>query len=74
VAAELPKILFTKAEAAEILRVPEGSIAWLLRKGALPRRKIAGKIRFTLGDLEALIATSVVPCCATQQKGALNNG
>jgi len=74
VASDLPKILFTKAEAAEILRVPEGSIAWLLRKGALPRRKIAGKIRFTLDDLQALIGASVVPCCATQQKGASNNG
>ena len=64
-------ILFTKCQAAEVLNVSESSINWLLRKGSLPRRKIAGKIRFTRSDLQALIeASAVTQCCAAEQKGA----
>ena len=62
---------YTKAEAARMLSLEETSIDWLLRKGNLPHRKIAGKIRFTEGDLQALIdASAVTQCCATKQKGA----
>ena len=55
----------------EMLGLEPSSIEWLLRKGTLPRRKIAGKIRFTLEDLQGLIdASAVTQCCATEQKGA----
>ena len=64
-------MLFTKYQAAEMLNISESSINWLLRKGSLPRRKIAGKIRFTRSDLQALIeASAVTQCCAAEQKGA----
>ncbi len=64
-------LLFTKAQAAEMLNLAETSIEWLLRKGAAPHRKIAGKIRFTREDLQALIgASAVTQCCAAEQKGA----
>ena len=58
--AELPKLVYTKEEAATILGLEPASIDWLLRKGDLPRRKIAGKIRFTLDDLQVLIERSKV--------------
>ena len=65
------QMLFTKAQAAQMLNMSSSSIAWLLRKGTLPHRKIAGKIRFTRSDLEALIeASAVTQRCATEQKGA----
>ena len=57
---ELPKLTYTKHEAAKILNIPAGSIDWLLRKGILPRRKIAGKVRFTLEDLRAFVEISKV--------------
>jgi len=57
---ELPRLTYTKEEAAKILNVPKVSIDWLLRKGTLPKRKIAGKIRFTLEDLKALVKASKV--------------
>ena len=64
-------LLLTKAQAAEMLNLAESSIEWLLRKGAVPHRKIAGKIRFTRSDLQALIEGSAVTlCCAAEQKGA----
>ena len=55
---ELPKLTYTKAEAARILNIPESSMSWLLRKGTLPRRKIAGRVRFTLDDLRAFVEDS----------------
>ncbi len=55
---DLPKLLYDKKEAAQILNVPKTSIDWLLRKGTLPRRKIAGKIRFTLDDLQVCVEAS----------------
>ena len=64
-------LLFTKAQAAEMLSLSESSIEWLIRKGAVPHRTIAGKIRFTRSDLEGLIeASAVTQCCAAEQKGA----
>ena len=64
-------MLFTKCQAAEMLNVSESSVNWLLRKGGLPRRKIAGKIRSTRSDLQALFeASAVTQCCAAEQKGA----
>ena len=57
---ELPRLTYTKEEAAKILNIPESGIVWLLRKGVLPRHKIAGKIRFTLEDLETLVQASRV--------------
>ena len=51
----LPKLLYDKAEAAQILNIPESSVGWLLRKGQLPRRKVAGKVRFTLEDLKKYV-------------------
>ena len=63
----LPKLCYTKIEAAEMLGLEPASIDWLIRKGTLPRRKIAGKIRFTLEDLQGLIdASAVTQCCATE--------
>ncbi len=57
---ELPKLTYTKEEAAEIVNIPESSIDWLLRKGDIPRRKIAGRIRFTLEDLRAIVESCKV--------------
>jgi len=54
----LPKLTYTKEEAAKILNIPAGSIDWQLRKGKLPHRKISGRVRFTLEDLEALVEAS----------------
>jgi len=60
----LPKLLYSKEEAAEILSLPESSVEWLLRTGKLPRHKVAGKIRFTLEDLQVLITASAVDSSA----------
>lgn len=62
------KLAYTKGEAAQMLSLEETSINWLLRKGALPHRKIAGKIRFTRADLQALIEGSAVTRAALQLK------
>jgi len=56
----LTKLTYTKEEAAEMLNIPASSMNWLLRKGALPRRKIAGRIRFTLDDLNQYVEKSKV--------------
>ncbi len=56
----LPKLTYTKEEAAKILNIPLGSIKWLLRKKTLPRYKISGRIRFTLEDLRAFVEQSKV--------------
>ncbi len=61
--ADLPKLLYDKNEAAQILNVPKSSIEWLLRTGKLPRRKVAGKIRFTMADLQRYIDSSAVTQC-----------
>ena len=55
ISGKLSRLTYTKEEAAEILSVPKSSIDWLLRKGQLPRHKIAGKIRFTWEDLQAFV-------------------
>ena len=57
---ELPRLAYTKEEAARILGVGVSTIDWLLRKNALPRRKIGRRILFTLGDLQALVDASKV--------------
>jgi excisionase family DNA binding protein len=57
---ELPKLTYTKEEAAKILNIPASSINWILRKGFLPRRKIAGRIRFTMDDLQTFVERSKV--------------
>ncbi len=56
----LPKLSYTKEEAAQILNIPVSSIKWQLRKNILPRHKIAGKIRFTPEDLEEYVKRSKV--------------
>ncbi|MCP4708387.1 MAG: helix-turn-helix domain-containing protein [Planctomycetes bacterium] len=67
---DLPKLLYDKDEAAQILSVPKTSIDWLLRKGTLPRRKIAGKIRFTLDDLQVFVEASKEDnCCNPVLRG-----
>ena len=49
---ELSQLLYNKEQAAKILGLPKvSSINWLVRKGTLPHRKVAGKIRFTHSDL-----------------------
>jgi hypothetical protein len=53
------KLTYTKEEAAQMLNVPPSSINWLLRKGNLPRRKISGRIRFTMEDLRLLVDKSL---------------
>lgn len=66
---KMDKLAFDKTEAARLLSLKESSIDWLLRTGALPHRKIAGKIRFTESDIRALIDTSAVSgCCAGDGK------
>ena len=57
---DLPKLLYDKEEAAQILNLPKTCIDWLLRKGILPGHKIAGKIRFTLDDLQVFVEASQV--------------
>jgi hypothetical protein len=68
------KLAFTKAEAAQMLGIEETSIDWLLRKGILPHRKVAGKIRFMEIDLRTYLDRvkvdgAVTPCCAADTKG-----
>jgi hypothetical protein len=70
----LGKLVYTKAEAARMLGVKENSIDWLLRKGILPHRKVAGKIRFAEIDLltyleRVKVDGAVTPCCAADRKG-----
>ena len=66
---QLIPLVFTKGQAAKMLNLSESSIEWLLRKHAIPHRKIAGKIRFTRSDLEVLIeASAVTQCCATDKE------
>ena len=68
-AASIEPLVYTKAEAAKMLSLPESSIDWMLRKQAIPHRKIAGKIRFTRSDIETLIeASAVTQCCATYKE------
>ncbi len=57
---ELPKLTYSKEEAAEILGVTVSTIDWLLRKRSLPRHKIGREIKFTLEDLRALVDASKV--------------
>ena len=64
----LPKLLYSKDEAAEMLSVSKWTIEWFLRKGKLPKRKIAGKIRFTMADLQGLIDASAVTCVADTER------
>ena len=67
---KLPKLTYSKEESAEMLGVKISSLEWLLRKKLIPCRKIAGKIRFTINDLYALIESSAVTsCCAADMKG-----
>lgn len=54
----LPKLLYTKEEAAQILNIRASSIDWLLRKDTLPRHKVAGRVRFTLEDLQQFVERS----------------
>ena len=61
----LPRLLYDKAEAAEILGLEESSIEWLLRNRQITKHKIAGKIRFTLEDLKATVSASAVDPNAT---------
>ena len=64
-------LLLTKTQAAKKLGLAASSIDWLLRKKAIPHRKIGRIIRFTRSDLQALIeASAVTQCCAAEQKGA----
>ena len=71
--AAIVPLVFTKGQAADMLNLTEGSIEWLLRKRAIPHHKIAGKIRFTRADLEALIeASAVTQCCATVKESEVN--
>jgi hypothetical protein len=68
------KLVYTKVEAAGMLSVNVSSINWLLRKGVLPHRKIAGKIRFAETDLRTYldrvkVDAAVIPCCAADEKG-----
>ncbi|MHC4144251.1 MAG: helix-turn-helix domain-containing protein [Planctomycetota bacterium] len=58
--APLPRLTYTKEEAAKILNIPVSSIDWQLRKRILPRHKIAGRIRFTLEDLQRFVDASKV--------------
>jgi excisionase family DNA binding protein len=70
------KLVYTKTEAAQMLGVKETSINWLLRKGLLPHRKVAGKIRFAEIDLltyldRVKVDAAVIPCCVADTKGGL---
>ena len=58
--ARLEPLTYTKEQAAQILNVELGSINYLVRKGTLPCRKIAGKIRFTMDDLKTFVESSKV--------------
>ena len=57
---ELPKLLYTKDEAAEMLSVSKWSIAWAIRTGKLPKRKIGREYMLTLEDLQVYIRNSAV--------------
>ena len=54
----LPRLLFTKEEAAEILALKVSAINGLLRNNEIPRHVIKGKLRFTMQDLETIVEMS----------------
>ena len=64
----MDKLLYDKGEAAALLGVKVSAVNWLVRTGKLPYRKIARKIRFTLSDLDVLIAHASCGCAALAEK------
>ena len=56
----LPKLLYTKDEAAMIFGVTVSTINGLLRKGLLPHHRIGKHVRFTLQDLLEYLEKSKV--------------
>jgi len=54
------RLCFDKTEAAALLSLNVGSIDWLVRTRKLSYRKIAGKVRFTLSDLEKYVESCLV--------------
>ena len=51
---QTPEMLFTVAEAAEILRVPSTWLYERTRKKAIPFRKLGKYVRFTKADLDTI--------------------
>lgn len=62
----LPKLTFTKDEAAQALGVKKSTIEYLVRTKRLPHRKISRYILFTQEDLDGFIESSkrCNPCAA----------
>jgi len=56
----LPRLLYSKQEAAEILAVDVSAIDGLLRNDATPRHIIRGKLRFSMADLETIMEQAQV--------------
>ena len=66
------RLLYTLDEAADILAVKPSCLEGLLRNDETPRHLIGGKLRFTLADLEAIVAMCErVEACAKFFPGAL---
>ena len=55
---KLPKLTFTKDEAAHALGVKKSTIEYLIRTKRLPHRKISRYILFTQEDLDCFIESS----------------
>ena len=49
--------LFTIKEAAEVLRIPSSWLYERTRRNAIPCRRIGKYVRFTLDDLQKIIAS-----------------
>lgn len=66
---QLPKLTYSKEEAAQILGITVGSIKWYVRCRKLPCRKISGKLYFTMNDIQSLIDACVAnPRCDTKKR------
>jgi len=51
------RLLYHQAELPEVLQLPEEEVGWLIKTGQLRSILIAGEVRFTSRELDALIAT-----------------
>ena len=52
---KLPRLLYTKEEAAQILAVEVSAIDGLLRLDRTPRHILRGKLRFSMSDLRTIM-------------------
>jgi excisionase family DNA binding protein len=70
------KLMFSTAEAAEMLGVPDSWLADRARKGEIPHRMMGHYRLFSLQDIEQIMLNSASACDTVRasQKGGATNG